>query len=195
MRRALVMVIVLGLAAVTIPAAFAYFSEVGTFRYTITAAHDFGGDDDGDQEEKVWVCKVVGHPEDPRLKEGKNPIRVGVDSADARDGFSDEHPSFIVDGHMECEWQPEDENPAESETNGAAHEEQPEATIPPDEVEAPPPNGSDEDSVEVSEPEEANEAPPDDGMEESEREEGDGRPGPSGEDEVEEPEPPNEGDA
>ena len=53
---------------------------------------------EGPGADKVWVCKVVGPQGDYRLSTGKNPIEVSSNAADARQGFSDSHPSFIVEG-------------------------------------------------------------------------------------------------
>lgn len=66
--------------------------------------HDYNSDDyefcapEPEPEKMVWVCKIVGSPGDYRVKEGKNPIYVSVNSTDADEAFADSHPSYIVDG-------------------------------------------------------------------------------------------------
>lgn len=80
--------------------ATAWFSDSETVRFEITAADDFASG----TGEKVWVCKLVGPPENPSVKPGKNPIHVSIDSIDAEEGFADAHPSYVVEhGDVVCE--------------------------------------------------------------------------------------------
>ena len=54
-----------------------------------------------DPDKMIWVCKVVGHPEQPRLI-GEDPLYVSVHSRDGREAFSDEHPSYVVEEGDRC---------------------------------------------------------------------------------------------
>jgi hypothetical protein len=97
--RLLVSTLVVALAILSLGVATARLSDSGTIRHSITAAESFSGSTD-----KIWVCKLVGPPDDPRVAEGTNPIQVSADSVDADDAFSDAHPSYVVeDGEIECE--------------------------------------------------------------------------------------------
>jgi len=98
--RILASVLVVALAGMSLGVATAWFSDSETITYQISAASDFGDE----AEEKVWVCKLVGSPDELEVKDGKNPIHVSVNSTDADEGFSDAHPSYVVeDGDVECE--------------------------------------------------------------------------------------------
>jgi hypothetical protein len=110
-NRFLVSLVTVALAALSIGTATAWFSDSATIRFEISAANDFGDDDGG----KVWVCKLTGPPSSPSLKPGKNPIHVSVDSVDAEEGSSNEHPSYVVEhGDVVCTV-PETGGPPESE--------------------------------------------------------------------------------
>lgn len=99
-RRLLASLVAVALAAVSMGTATAWFSDSATIRFEITAADNFGPG----TGEKVWVCKLVGPPDDPSVKPGKNPIHVSVESIDAEEGFSDAHPSYVVEhGDVVCE--------------------------------------------------------------------------------------------
>jgi hypothetical protein len=69
---------------------------------------DDPGDDDGDEhdgdDKKVWVCVVLVRKDGIHLlKPGKNPVHVSVNSHDARDAASADHPSYVVDdGAVQC---------------------------------------------------------------------------------------------
>jgi hypothetical protein len=96
--RLLVSTLVVPLAILSLGVATAWLSDSGTFHHTITAAESFSG-----STEKVWVCKLVGPPDDPHVAEGKNPIHVSANSVDADDAASDDHPSYVAeDGEVEC---------------------------------------------------------------------------------------------
>ena len=111
-NRFLASLVTVALAALSIGTATAWFSDSATIRFEISAADDFGGSD-GD---KVWVCKLIGPPDDPRVKAGKNPIHVSVNSVDADEGFSDAHPSYVVEhSDVICTVPGADESP-ESDT-------------------------------------------------------------------------------
>jgi hypothetical protein len=98
-NRVLASLITVALAALSIGTATAWFSDSATIRFEISAADDFDGDDRG----KVWVCKLIGPPEDPSVKPGQNPIHVSAGSLDAEEGFSDAHPSYVVEhGEVVC---------------------------------------------------------------------------------------------
>lgn len=98
-NRILASLVAIVLAALSIGTATAWFSDSETMRFEITAAGHF--DNEGG---KVWVCKLVGPPDDLRVKPGKNPIHVSVNSLDANEGFSDAHPSYVVaHGDVVCE--------------------------------------------------------------------------------------------
>jgi hypothetical protein len=110
-NRFLVSLVTVALAALSIGTATAWFSDSATIRFEISAAEDFGSDDGG----KVWVCKLIGPPDNPSVKAGKNPIHVSVNSVDAEEGFSDAHPSYVVEhGHVIC-IVPETSGPPESD--------------------------------------------------------------------------------
>jgi hypothetical protein len=103
--RLLASVLVVVLAVVSIGTATAWFSDSAILQFEITAAPDF----DPDGHDKVWVCKLIGPPEDPWVKPGKNPIHVSIESTDAEEAFTDSHPSYIVEhGDVECEARPAD---------------------------------------------------------------------------------------
>lgn len=130
LTRIALAVIVAALAASTIAPSFGFFSDSGSWRYTVTAA---GVSGDGQQDEtsdevtdeaadgKVWVCKVVGSPGNYFLAPGENPIHVSVHSVDAQEGFSDAHPSYVVQPGEECTWPRQDPDP----TRRAAAEPEP----------------------------------------------------------------------
>lgn len=121
-RRVLASILVVALGGVSVGVATAWYSDSGTIEYQISAASDFGGEPD----EKVWVCKLTGPPHDPEVKKGDNPIHVSVNSAHAEEGFSDAHPSYVVEhGDVECSV------PEESAMDrGSRDEEQVEPTSP-----------------------------------------------------------------
>jgi hypothetical protein len=97
--RLLASLLLIGLAGSSIGAMGAWFSDSGALRFEIEAADDFGGEEPA----KVWVCKLVGPPGSTKVKEGKNPIHVSINSTDADQGFSDAHPSYIVEnGDVVC---------------------------------------------------------------------------------------------
>lgn len=99
-NRLLASLVAMALAAVSIGTATAWFSDSETLRFEITAADDF----DHASGEKIWVCKLIGPPDNPSVKPGKNPIQVSVNSVDGDEGFSDTHPSYIVEhGDVVCE--------------------------------------------------------------------------------------------
>lgn len=111
--RLLVGILALSLAGLTIGAAAAWLSDSETITYEINAASDFGDA----SVEKVWVCKLIGPPHDPKVKEGDNPIHVSADSNDAQETFSDSHPSYVVeDGDVEREI-PDPEEPGSDDSN------------------------------------------------------------------------------
>lgn len=90
--------LVLGLASLSLGVAHAWLSSSAGLHHTISAASSFG-----ETSDEVWVCKLVGSTDDLRLAEGKNPIHVSVLSIDAQQGFSDNHPSYLVkDGESVC---------------------------------------------------------------------------------------------
>jgi hypothetical protein len=96
--RLLVSTMVLALAVLSLGIATAWLSDSGALHHRITAAPSFAT-----TSSEVWVCKLVGPPDHPHVKEGKNPIHVSVDSVEAEHGFSDAHPSYVVDdGKAEC---------------------------------------------------------------------------------------------
>lgn len=98
-RRVLASILVVALGGVSVGVATAWYSDSGTIEYQISAASDFGSESD----EKVWVCKLIGPPHDPQVMEGKNPIHVSLSSIHAEEGFSDAHPSYVVEhGDVEC---------------------------------------------------------------------------------------------
>ncbi len=104
--------LVVALAALSMGTATAWLADSATVRFEITAADDFGPD----LAEKVWVCKLVGPPDNPIVKPGRNPIHVSVDSIDAEEGFSDAHPSYVVDsGDVACEVPDASEAPEEAQ--------------------------------------------------------------------------------
>ncbi|HEU4895367.1 MAG TPA: hypothetical protein VFT85_05980 [Acidimicrobiia bacterium] len=110
-NRVLASSIAVALAVFSIGTATAWFSDSASIRFEISAADDF--DDVG----KVWVCKLIGPADDPILKPGKNPIHVSAGSLDAQEGFSDAHPSYIVEhGDVVCvvPTVPRIESPAEA---------------------------------------------------------------------------------
>ena len=92
--------ILAGLIAATTGGASAYFSDSGSVEVQISAASVTTVPPSLPQ--KVWVCKMVGPPDNPRLAPGENPIHVSVNSLDAQNGFSDAHPSYVVDEGAEC---------------------------------------------------------------------------------------------
>lgn len=97
--RLLASILSIALAALSVGVATAWYSDSAAINYQISAASDFGDEPD----EKVWVCKLIGPPDDPQVKEGKNPIHVSVNSIHAEEGFSDAHPSYVVEhGNVEC---------------------------------------------------------------------------------------------
>ena len=107
--------IAIGLASLGVGAATAWFSDSGTIQFDILAAVDFGHHD---EEANVWVCKLVGPPDSPSLAPGKNPIHVSSNAVDAEEGFSDAHPSYVVEhGDVECVVPAPDE-PGTSEVSG-----------------------------------------------------------------------------
>lgn len=110
------------LAALSVSPSFAFFSDSGSFARSFTAAGDFA-DTDPDTDEKVWVCKIVGPPGGYFLKPGKNPIHVSVNSVDAEEGFSDAHPSYIVEPGETCTW-PREEPGAEPRAAGDGTDEE-----------------------------------------------------------------------
>lgn len=111
-KRLLVSVLVVALAALSMGTATAWLADSATVRFEITAADDFGPD----LAEKVWVCKLVGPPDNPIVKPGRNPIHVPVDSIDAEEGFSDAHPSYVVDSRdVVCEVPDASEAPEEAQ--------------------------------------------------------------------------------
>ena len=114
-NRILASLVTVALAAVSIGTATALFSDSATIRFEISAADDFGGNDGA----KVWVCKLIGPPDNPSVKAGKNPIYVSANSVDADEGFSDAHPSYVVEhGDVICALPGQDE-PPESATKVA----------------------------------------------------------------------------
>lgn len=99
LSRALASVLALALAAYSITTVTAWHSDSETMTIGISAASDFG-DDHGN----VWVCKLVGSGANLRVAPGRNPIHVSISSATAEEGFSDAHPSYVVDSdHVTCE--------------------------------------------------------------------------------------------
>lgn len=92
--------ILASLMAATIGGTSAYFSDSGSVEVQVSAASVTTVSPS--LPKKVWVCKMVGTPDNPRLAPGKNPIHVSVNSVDAHNGFSDAHPSYIVDEGAEC---------------------------------------------------------------------------------------------
>ena len=98
-RRFALALIVVGLAALSIPTAFGYFSDSATINYSITAADKFDGG-----ERFVWVCKVIGEEGNYRLSPGKNPIKVSVDALDEDGEFPDAQPSYLVGEGETCTW-------------------------------------------------------------------------------------------
>lgn len=136
--RILASVLVVALAGMSLGVATAWFSDSETIAYQISAASDFGEE----VEEKVWVCRLVGSPDDPEIKAGENPIHVSVNSTDAEEGFSDAHPSYVVeDGEVECEV-PDLEKP---DVEGAANED-------PDQVDQAEATGEESHQEEAEEP-------------------------------------------
>lgn len=98
--RLLASVLIITLAILSIGTAEAWLSDSGTLRRTISAAPGSTHQDDP----KVWVCTLVGPPHDPSVKEGRNPIKVSTYSIQAEEGFSDAHPSYVVEnGGAKCE--------------------------------------------------------------------------------------------
>ena len=107
--------VTVALAAFSIGTATAWFSDSATIRFEISAADDFGGNHGA----KVWVCKLIGPPDNPSVKRGKNPIHVSANSVDASEGFSDAHPSYVVEhGDVICTVPDGDQSP-ESDTKVA----------------------------------------------------------------------------
>lgn len=98
-RRILASLVVVTLALLAIDTANAWMSGSQSVRFEITAADFDQPDDTGG---KVWVCKLIGPPDEPRVKPGKNPIHVSIASLDAEQAFSDAHPSYVVE-HAEVE--------------------------------------------------------------------------------------------
>lgn len=115
--RLLASILTLTLAGLTIGVATAWLSDSETITYEISAASDFGDE----PAEEVWVCKLVGPPDEPSVKEGDNPIRVSADSINAQEAFSDTHPSYVVEsGDVECEIpDPEESGSGDSSTEGS----------------------------------------------------------------------------
>ncbi len=113
--RLLVSMLLVALAALSVGVATAQWSDSETITYEITAAGDFADE----PEEKVWVCKLVGPPHDPKVKKGENPIHVSVNSIDAEEGFSDAHPSYVVEhGNVGCSVPAEDAEDRSSREKG-----------------------------------------------------------------------------
>lgn len=115
--RLLASILALTLAGLTIGTATAWLSDSETITYEISAASDFGDE----PVEKVWVCKLVGPPDEPKVKEGDNPIHVSADSIEAEEAFSDTHPSYVVEsGDVECEIPaPEESGSGDASTEGS----------------------------------------------------------------------------
>lgn len=134
--RLLSLLLIVGLVAtVSLATATAWYSDSETFTHQVTASDDFGG-----ATPKVWVCKLVGPPEDPSLAPGNNPIEVSLDSLDALEGFADAHPSYVVEsGDVECEV-PEIESsesgtPEENSSSSGNQGEEADEEVTPEEVE------------------------------------------------------------
>lgn len=95
--------------------AFGYFAtSSATVGITIQAAEDFPSEDPQededptDEEEKVWICKLVGQPDNPNLAEQNNPRQVSASATD-NGVFNDKHGSPVVDdGDVDCDdiWPP-----------------------------------------------------------------------------------------
>lgn len=104
--RWVLLIAAIALTAGAVPAG-AWFSASTSLTYTITTGtwdNDTDNDDpeESDTTSKVWVCKLVDQPGQPRLSQGKNPIRVNASStSDGR--FSDDHGSPVVEEGFDCE--------------------------------------------------------------------------------------------
>lgn len=123
-RRVLASILALALAVLSIGTATAWLSDSATLQYQISAASDFGDGHEDEAHEEVWVCKLTSQPRDPSVKEGKNPIYVGVDSTHAQNGLSDAHPSYIVEsGDVECE-APDKEEEGENDNHSEEDEQE-----------------------------------------------------------------------
>ena len=93
-RLVLLALLVAGVGVVMAGSAIGWMSDSGEFHWSITVARA--------PEETVWVCKMVGPPDDPHLAPGENPIEVSVNSASAAEAFSDAHPSYVVEEGEQC---------------------------------------------------------------------------------------------
>lgn len=144
-RSLLVAVLILGVGGLLTLGATAWMSDSGSISWMITAADT---EEPTEPQETVWVCKMIGPPGDARLKQGENPIEVGLDSTDAEEAFSDAHPSFVVDPGEDCEKPSDGDEPVESDPPTSGDEE-PEA---PSEDEQPPGTISESDANEPREP-------------------------------------------
>lgn len=110
--------LIVALAALSLSVATAWFSDSGELHHSISAAPSFG-----ERPDKVWVCRLVGPMDDPRVADGKNPIFVSVNSVEGEHAFSDAHPSYVVDnGETECHTPDAAFEPEESVVEGAAPE-------------------------------------------------------------------------
>lgn len=111
MRRRTLSVITAALAATLIGApAYAYFAtSSATVGITIQAAEEFPSedpeedDDPTDEDQKVWICKLVSVPGgQAKLAEENNPRQVSA-SATENGVFRDAHGSPVVDnGEVDC---------------------------------------------------------------------------------------------
>lgn len=106
-RLLLLTVIVALCASVVASPALAYFSTLGgSVTYSITTAERLDPD-----EGQVWVCKLTGPPDEPRLARGENPIEVAPEAI-TDDHLNDQHHSPVVEEGTDCDevWPP-DEDP------------------------------------------------------------------------------------
>lgn len=120
-QQVVVSLLAIALVALSIGTATAWFADSETLRFEITAAGDFE-----DVETKVWVCKIVGPPDDLQVKPGVNPIHVSANSLDADDAFSDTHPSYVVEnGDVVCVVPETDNAEPEARVSPATEEAEP----------------------------------------------------------------------
>lgn len=114
-RRLSLTVIVALVGSVVASPALAYFSTLGgSVTYSITTAERFDPDED-----RVWVCKLTGPPDEPRLARGENPIEVAPE-ATTDDHLNDQHGSPVVDEDTDCDevWPPDEDRDARSQDEG-----------------------------------------------------------------------------